>query len=128
MEKRKFSIKEMFSKRPGKKNSKHDLDGSNESLNGKRESDVIRGRIYIRVIILLFFFYNYDLINLNFYYLILFNLIILLLFKINEPPFYYIKKYYQMIKNLKFIHIINLSIINIKFYKIIFNNIIFIVG
>jgi len=50
MEKRKFSIKEMFSKRSGKKNSKQDVNGSNESLNGNRDNDIIRGRIYIRLV------------------------------------------------------------------------------
>jgi len=40
----------MFSKRPGKKNSKQDIDNSNESLNGNRDNDMIRGRIYIRLV------------------------------------------------------------------------------
>jgi len=50
MEKRKFSIKEMFSKRSGKKNSKQDINVSNDSFNDNRENDMI-GRIYIRVTI-----------------------------------------------------------------------------
>jgi len=55
MEKRKFSIKEMFSKRTGKSNSKQDIDKSYE----RRENDIIKGRIYIRVNILIIIIYYY---------------------------------------------------------------------
>jgi len=47
MDKRKFSIKEMFSKKASKKNSKQTLENSYENL---RENDIIKGRIYVRVV------------------------------------------------------------------------------
>jgi len=62
MDKRKFSIKEMFSKKAGKKNSKQTLENSYENL---RENDIIKGRIYVRVSIFYLIFNNFILIIFN---------------------------------------------------------------